>query len=298
MFIPGTKVKVIASSFKKSGPKVGSTGFFSGSNRTTDYYDDESVVVNFSDIVFNRYGYEEPCRHEVRSLPIILPLKNDSPSKRKAYTKWIENKLDSLIKSGTLTKIASSYKDEGHWISLVLERHENIKKMDINTWISWVSSMLISSHVKEFVYSDTTRRILSQKIPSFGNFVDTINLMKEDRAYRFAELKASFESPVGNSNMMKIIEVLRYILQRKIATAYRKNSEEFLKNLLGGIQLEDKIKLPKALSFIINYIATPQFRMAFNVVMTDPTYKQNNTITNMVNLNKWMCSYNTFSGTD
>lgn len=196
MFETGTKIRLIASSCKKStGPKRGSMGYVSREIESV-VLTQLSLCASFFEIFFYRYGFEKRRRVEKKSVVLVFPIvsqegKGDIHQQVKVVSDMVvgrcsdewHNSLLSYFGATPETTIAIAAPAQVSECSLL-----DCSKSELS---AWAESYLSSSNFVMFLQNaSATGHYSNSNFPALKqpSTWDTLRHMSMDRSYKLARL--------------------------------------------------------------------------------------------------------------
>jgi hypothetical protein len=193
MLRPGSKIKVLSSSFtKKTGPKKGSIGYVADS-KNMFYLPDDGYVVCKMHILFTRYGMEKSPRNEHKTFINMLPVIS-SPMTENSLTAAIESIIRDFKPSDKLrNKLAQVFPNNGGQvyagIVAPLKDISDLTECGHTEFESWLESILSNHDTRRalsFVKSsDYMKGVIKDKF-----ITDILCRMVDDKAYRVGIFKS------------------------------------------------------------------------------------------------------------
>lgn len=260
MFLPGTKVMVIAGGVKKSsGPRIGSLGYFIDCQEG-HYFPENNCYAAPARVAFVRYGFEEKKRFEIKEFIFFVPVKKDDTSKSKAYRKWASRILDNIDSKASLD-IAMNYSGnstKSTYYGVLAPVTEDLDKLDELEWTVWLTSVVIStyiSHLTSNLCSPNGLQYFRPNYPLEGDWHNTLLMLSNDKDFRKTTIKTLYES-----NRKEAVEAIRAIMAVAFRCHFYNTYMQFRSNTSGGsIRFRDGDlgRSTRAVQAVVSFLFTP-----------------------------------------
>lgn len=238
MFDPGTKIIILDSSHQKTiGPKKGSIGYVANCLDTRifslagDNSDNISVVSNFCEVFFIRYGFEEKNRIERRIVISVIPiLKRDHNNRNELnptrLIKLLHDKITSQKDLSQCNNLKECYNVPLN-TPIVLAApmcydRTNLLTCDEFEFRAWINSYASSSQIEKFINNTLLSGYFSKyKDPDLNSIYmwEDFRTVVMDKTYRSNYIK------ICNNNIENrkaCISVIRKLAASQLKTIVRR----------------------------------------------------------------------------
>lgn len=186
MFDPGTRIAIIHSSEKSTGPRQGSIGYvarYGGTHRITDH--PLAAYIYTLVIYFTRYGYEEKARKEIRQINVITPI--GFTAQYLSVQQFIKKLEDKDIFQSLLSMANMSDNQHPFCVLGPLDTPINMIEQNDNVFSAWLRSHLLFEEYTNIIDNFLGKKKASDVCSILGldrMFIRNLASMSYDRFIR------------------------------------------------------------------------------------------------------------------
>jgi len=261
MFLPGTKVVVVASGVKKSsGPRVGSLGYYID-GQEGHYFPECNCYAASSRVAFVRYGYEEKPRFEIKEFIFFVPVKDDETPKSKSYKKWATKILEEFDSKDKLD-IAMNYSSnspKSTYYGVLAPITTDLRNLQEVEWKAWLTSMVMNrlmTNLTSNLSSPNGTLYFKPNYPLGNDWHNTLMMLCNDKGFRKTTMKELFKN-----QRKETVEAVRVLAAVSLRHHYNEMYLRFRHDLNNGhirFRNGDLNRSTRAVQVMVNFIFSPK----------------------------------------